>query len=257
MAGVKDDLGTRMKENYEHRARQFLPRRTYTIVRVDGRAFHTYTKGLERPFDYGFVADMIETAKALCTEVSGSVFAYQQSDEISFLLQDFASIHIQPYFGGNVQKMCSIIAAITSVEFGDLRRARGHHGLPVFDARVFTIPDPTEVYNYFVWRQKDATRNSISMAAQAYFSHKTCMHKSTDQLQEMLHAEAGINWNDYLPEVKRGQLIAPVTEPRPLSWVDKGGWNHDEIVDTTSFQAIETPIFTQSTWLQEHIPVYG
>lgn len=254
---MSDGLGERMKENYEFRARSFLPRRTYTIVRVDGRAFHTYTRGLKRPFDFGFMADMEQTAVALMGEVSGSCFAYTQSDEISLLLQDFATIHTQPYFGGNVQKMCSVIAAVASVQFGDLRRARGHHGIPVFDCRVFTIPDPTEVYNYFVWRQKDATRNSISMAAQAQFSHRQCMHKSTAQLQDMLMTEKGINWNDYPVSAKRGALIAPVTAAQPVSWVDKMGGSHDEIVDSTSFQAVETPIFTQSAWLQEHIPAYG
>ena len=219
---MKDELGKRMKTFYENRTRWFLPRRTYTIIRIDGKAFHTYTKGLERPFDKDFVDDMNETAKYLCKNIQGAKLAYVQSDEISILVTDFDKLGTDAWFDGNVQKIVSVSASYATAKFNYLRTKRfaeisgfadevwidfSKCKLATFDSRTYTIPSATEVGNYFVWRQKDCVRNSISSVAQTYFSTKELFGKTTNEMQEMLFNEKGVNWNKYDPTLKRGRLI--------------------------------------------------
>ncbi len=213
----RDSLGDRMKRQYENRTRSYLPRRTYTIIRVDGKAFHTWTQKMERPFDKGLMTVMDEVAKTLCEEIQGAEFAYVQSDEISVLLTDFERPTTEAWFDGNVQKMCSISAAIATAKFNDLtldlflnKKVERFYNdtLALFDSRVFTIPDPIEVENYFIWRQQDASRNSIQMAARSVYTHAECHNKNMNNLHDMLH-EKGINWNNYSDREKRGGLIRP------------------------------------------------
>jgi len=205
---MKDDLGTRIKEQYENRTRYFLPRRTYTIIRLDGKAFHTYTQKMEKPYDVGFIVVMDDTAKFLCEEIQGCKMAYVQSDEISLLLTDFATITTDAWFDGNIQKIASVAASMATAKFNKEanRSFVSPTGLAFFDARVFTIPDPIEVENYFIWRQKDAVRNSISMHAQSLYSHKQLHGKSQADMHDMIH-EAGENWNDLPDGFKRGRTI--------------------------------------------------
>lgn len=198
---MSDSLGDRMKEQYENRTRYFLPRRTYTIVRVDGKAFHTFTKDCEKPFDDDLIKSMNKAAKYLCT-MQGAEFAYVQSDEISVLLTDFADPLTQAYFNGNIQKLCSVSASMATACFNWSYRSTE----AMFDSRVFTIPDRTEVENYFIWRQKDATKNSVQMVARSHYSHKELLGKNDSQLQDMIW-QKGVNWNDYDPGKKRGRLV--------------------------------------------------
>jgi tRNA(His) guanylyltransferase len=211
MAQVKgDSLGDRMKAQYENRSRFMLPRRTYTIIRCDGKAFHTFTRRLEKPFDYRLVDAMTFATHALCKEAQGAAFGYVQSDEISVLLTDFADIKTEAWFDGNVQKIASVAASVVTAEFNRCFYPSGPDpdGPPaVFDARVFTIPDPVEVENYFIWRQQDATRNSISGLAQAHFSAKQLHGVNNSGMQEMLFREKGINWNDCPTDQKRGRTV--------------------------------------------------
>src|SRR5581483_4765311 len=202
-----------------------LPRRTYTIIRVDGKAFHTLTRNFRRPFDHEFMFVMDQTAINMCKQIQGAQFAYVQSDEISILLTDFDSPQTCAWFDGNVQKMASISAAIATAEFNkafataaktanEIRGTAneymtGDYGqlkTGYFDSRVFTIPDPVEVENYFIWRQQDASRNSIQMAARSVYSHKQLEGKNTSELHNMLFAK-DINWNDYWSGEKRGRVI--------------------------------------------------
>lgn len=207
-----DPLGTRMKEQYENRTRYSLPRRTYTILRLDGKAFHTYTKGLERPFDKDFSDAMCVATQALCNELQGVKLGYTQSDEISLLLTDFDRIDTHAWFDGNIQKMASVAASIATVAFNANRNKQGYAKPAYFDARVFTIPDQVEVMNYFIWRQKDCVRNSISMAAHSVYSHKELHNKNSADMQEMLF-QKGINWNDYDSRFKRGAISFKETYP--------------------------------------------
>lgn len=209
-----DSLGDRMKHQYENRTRLTLPRRTYTVIRIDGKAFHTYTRHLARPFDAPFMADMDATAAALCTEIQGAACAFVQSDEISVIVTDFGTITTDAWFDGNVQKIVSLAASIATAAFNrrvwdvDNRRVGSAPTLATahFDARVFTIPDRIEVTNYLVWRQQDATRNSVQMAAQAHYSHRELHGCNQSVMQDMLHAK-GVNWNDYPVGFKRGRMI--------------------------------------------------
>lgn len=202
----KTTLGTRMKENYENRTKQFLTRRCPTIIRIDGKAFHTYTKGLKKPFDEGLIEDMQETTKFLCEQIQGAKLGYTQSDEISILLTDYDNLQSQAWFDYNVQKITSITASLATAKFNELRLNRLHKKLAFFDARVFQVPEKEEVVNYFIWRQQDAERNSISMLAQSLYSHKQLFKKNTSNMQEMCF-QKGYNWNDLPYEQKRGSFI--------------------------------------------------
>ena len=222
---MKDPLGDRMKDFYEDRTRYKLARRTNTIIRIDGKAFHTYTKGLERPFDSGLMEDMNKTAEYLCQNIQGAKFGYVQSDEISILITDYDDIDTHAWFDGNLQKIASIAASLATAKFNQLRIMRHMEDAMVFletehieafkmahfDARVFQIPYQEEVINYFIWRQQDAVRNSISSVAQSLYSAKELHGKKTAEMQEMI-SQKGINWDDYTPREKRGSVIRRVLE---------------------------------------------
>lgn len=245
---MNDELGTRMKEFYEDRFRYKLPRRAYTIIRIDGKAFHTYTKGLNRPFDDGLIEDMNLTTAFLCKNIMGAKMGYVQSDEISILISDFDTLETQSWFDYNVQKMTSVGASLATSEFNRLRLIRkamdekfmkiidaidlSTFKMANFDARVFQIPSRVEVENYFIWRQQDAVRNSISSVAQSLYSSKELNGVKTNEMQELIF-QKGINWNDYDFRKKRGAVIGKVQVE-----VDGG-------VLRNKWEVIETPIFTQ------------
>lgn len=228
---MQDSLGDRMKGNYEDRYRFSLQRRTYTIIRIDGKAFHTYTRGLKRPFDEKLIADMDETARFICKSVQGAKFAFVQSDEISVLLTDFDDLTTQAWFDNNLQKMASISASLATGKFNELRPGK----LAFFDSRIFQLPNKSEVENYFIWRQQDTVRNSISSVAQSLYSAKQLHGVSSSQMQEMIF-QKGINWNDYDSDLKRGRLITKVGRLR------------DDLTPPTTrtcWENVKVPTFTQ------------
>ena len=233
---MENDLGNRMKEFYENRTRIFLPRRTYTIIRIDGKAFHTYTKGLDRPFDLRFINDMNETARYMCKNIQGTKLAFVQSDEISILLTDFDKLTTSAWFDGNIQKMVSISASLATAKLNELRPNK----IALFDSRVFTIPNAVEVENYFIWRQQDATRNSIISTAQSLYSQKELYGKKTNEMQDICFLK-GINWNDYDPSLKRGRLIT------------KTEYEKEGAKRTEWSVYNDTPIFTQSRSIFSHL----
>lgn len=245
-------LGDRMKR-HEHAHRTILPRRAYTVIRVDGRAFHSYLRDAHKPYDTQFMADMDHVAQALCAEITGAVFAYTQSDEISVLATDFNSHQTEPWFGGVVAKQVSIAAALATAELNSRRPGKR----ALFDARVFTLADPVEVANYFVWRQRDAVRNSVSMAAQAVFSHRELHGVNSGQAQEMLWARHGINWNDYPGGCRRGRVTARQVGERPVEYTDR---RTNELVQTVAvrswWETVGAPRFTAEVdgWLAAAIP---
>ena len=233
---MKDSLGDRMKGFYEDRYRIYLTRRMPVIIRIDGNAFHTFTRGFDRPFDKEFMSIMQKTCLSLCQNIQGCVGGYVQSDEISLLLVDYNTITTDAWFDYNLQKITSLAAARATMTFNDLVRqmvldteddaktleeayeydaADEKYGLAykwydkqgraMFDARAFNIPKE-EVCNYFIWRQQDATRNSINMVAQSLYSHKELQGKSCNEMQEMIF-QKGTNWNDFSIPEKRGSFI--------------------------------------------------
>ena len=223
---VHDDLGRRMKEYYEQIPKTKLMRRTPVIIRIDGKAFHSFTKGFKRPFDNVLIESMQETMKYLCENIQGCVLGYHQSDEISLVLVDYHKLTSNAWFDYEVQKICSIAASMATVAFNkifeqncieysqvvpntelgrkvmDVYSKASEKGA-MFDARCFNIPKE-EVTNYIYWRQLDATRNSIQMVGQANFSHKELHGKSCNQIQDMLIIQKEINWNDFPIYQKRG-----------------------------------------------------
>jgi len=260
---MKDDLGDRMKDA-EFRSRSYLGTRSYVVIRLDGKAFHTYTKGMKRPFDEGFCADMDETAKFLCENLQGAKCAFVQSDEISVLVSDVGKLGMQPLYKNQVQKIVSITASMAASKFNQLRLKRfvklesdeniGLKGnvlmalenkLAFFDSRVMCFSDPVEAHNCFVWRQQDATRNSISMAAQSIFSHKQLHKKSANEMQEMMF-QKGVNWNDYPIRFKRGGFVKKMSyfEDVDKTNIPKGVKAPDK-VERSKWGIIDPPIFTQ------------
>lgn len=251
----KTKLGDRMKR-YETVTRAVLPRRTSTMIRVDGRSFHTYLRGSAKPYDYTFMDAMDAVAQKLCEEISGAQFAFVQSDEISILVSDFGTKNTEPWFGGVVQKMASISASIASVQ---LSRIYAEREPAVFDSRVFTIPDPSEVAAYFIWRQRDCVKNSIAMAAQAVFSHKELHGANTSQMQDKLWKERGVNWNDYVPGAKRGRVIVKTGGERLTSYVDgRTGVTVEKMTYRTWWESRPAPRFSfeLNSPLRDMIPEY-
>lgn len=222
-----NSLEKRMK-SYENISKTFLTRRIPAIIRLDGKAFHTFTRGMKKPFDNILMQTMQETMKYLCENIQGCVLGYTQSDEITLILTDYETIATDAWFGYNVQKMSSISASMATLAFnkffnenigifsGNLWEAWNvnkkdeeyldilyqKENKALFDSRVFSIPKD-EVCNCLIWRQQDATRNSIQSVGQANFSQKELQGKSCDTIQDMLFKK-GINWNDFPSNCKRG-----------------------------------------------------
>ena len=230
---VHDDLGNRMKTYYEAVPKHRLVRRMPMAIRIDGKAFHTFTRGFQKPFDEVLGNAMVRTMEYLAKNIQGCVFAYQQSDEITLLLIDYQKLTSSAWFDYEIQKMCSISASMATMVFNkyffeevenwftkissdahthsmtvtDWELYKAYHNAiekgAMFDSRVFNIPKE-EATNLVYWRQLDATRNSIQMVGQAKFSHNELQGKSCNMIQDMLLTQRDINWNDYPTRWKRG-----------------------------------------------------
>jgi tRNA(His) 5'-end guanylyltransferase len=263
---VNDGLGTRMKEFYESVPKTRLVRRTPVAIRIDGKAFHTFTRGFEKPFDEVLGRAMRETMKYLCENIQGCVLGYTQSDEITLILIDYKKLTSSAWFDYEVQKMCSIAASMATMAFNTFFKAEmmRQHAIDLFprdssifnaryeaaekgamfDARVFNVPKE-EVANLIYWRQLDATRNSIQMVGQANFSHSELQNKSCNQIQDMLFQEKGINWNDFPTHLKRGSCCvkseatttcAKTVDGEVITWAaERPHWEID----------LEIPIFKE------------
>lgn len=239
---TKDNLGVRMKTFYEQIPKTKLMRRTPVALRIDGKAFHTFTRGFQKPFDSILMKTMQQTMKYLCENIQGCVLGYAQSDEITLILIDYKKLTSDAWFDYEVQKMCSIAASMATMAFNkafrnNVETFRYNNGEnfdrgtedslekynllqtylkavekgAMFDARCFNIPKE-EVANLIFWRQLDATRNSIQMVGQANFSHKELQNKSCNDIQDMLMTQKGINWKDFPIDQKRGSCCVK-TEP--------------------------------------------
>lgn len=257
---VNDELGIRMKSNYEDRAKTSLLRRTPVAIRLDGKSFHTFTRGMKRPFDETLMLAMQRTTLCLCQNIQGCVLGYTQSDEITLILCDYQRLDTSAWFDYQVQKVCSIAASMATLYFNQefsglvndlctfpeqteesqryneiLRKAVRTGAM--FDARAFNIPIE-EVTNLIYWRQLDATRNSIQMVGQANFSHKDLQNKSCAAIQDMLFEQFGINWNDFPTACKRGACVVKKEFQNPDIDIKDGAYPISAwVIDT------EIPIF--------------
>lgn len=239
----KDNLGDRMKR-YECGSRNSLMRRTPVIMRLDGKAFHSYTKQPEIK-DGGAFSNLLYNIFAECTlpfiqDIQGARLAYMQSDEVSILLTDWRNLNTEPWFKYGVQKMTSVASSMMTYYFNREAMYAGLNfdNIPAFfDCRVFNVPFE-EVTNYFIWRQQDATRNSIQMLGQSYFSHKELHGKNVSNIQDMLMAYHNVNWNDVETRFKRGQCVTSQFEDERLKFN----------IDT------EIPVFTQDReFVENHL----
>lgn len=234
MTTTKLSLGDRMK-SYEFVTRVGVPPRTPVIIRVDGKSFHTVTRKCIKPFDPRVEEAMDLAAKALCVEAQGATLAFIQSDEISVLLHSYKKHDSQGWFDGNIQKMASVSASVASVAF---TAAFGAVGL--FDSRVFTMPE-SDVCNYFLWRQQDATRNSINGVGQSLCSARELHGKNTKEVQEMVF-QRGQNWNDLPVRHRRGRCA--VRDVYDREGVTRSRWVIDEA----------TPIFSADReYVEKHL----
>lgn len=258
---IHDELGTRIKEFYESVPKTKLMHRTPVAIRIDGKAFHTFTRGFSKPFDDVLINTMQDTMKYLCKNIQGCVLGYTQSDEITLILVDYKRLNSSAWFDYEVQKMCSIAASMATMAFNkffennvekendsftsewldentdnpnyknkkleDLWRVHNNalKKGAIFDARCFNIPKE-EVTNLIYWRQLDATRNSIQMVGQANFSHKELQGKSCEKIKEMLIAEKGISWEDFHPMYKHGSCCIKVTTE--TDDVTRSSWEIDK-----------------------------
>ena len=250
----KTSIGDRMKA-YEAVSKNKLTARTPVIIRLDGKAFHTWTKKLESargkkdPFNEGMREMMVSTTKHIMSIMQNAVIAYTQSDEISILMNDWKKLNTGQWYGNNVQKIVSVSASAASAAFNYTAAQYIEYmgDLALFDSRVFNIPKE-EVNNYFIWRQQDATRNSINMLGQHYFSHKELQGKNVSQVQDMLMMSLGhggplnINWNDLDVWKKRGTCVVK----NPNSYDSSSPWFVDE----------DIPIFTADrNYINQHLEV--
>ena len=222
---INDELGSRMKTYYEQIPKTKLMRRTPVAVRIDGKAFHTFTRGFAKPFDEILGNAMARTMEYLCKNIQGCVFGYTQSDEITLILIDYQTFETDAWFDYEVQKMCSISASMATMAFNryfyeeylkwynkqmpinqqtaqmiysqsQIYLKAAEKGA-MFDARCFNIPKE-EVTNLVYWRQVDAQRNSVQMVGQANYSHSYLQNKTCAEIKELLQHDFGINW-DGLP----------------------------------------------------------
>ena len=233
-------LGERMK-TYEDVFNSFMTRRTPVIIRLDGCHFHTVTKGFDKPFDTGMEYAMCATMANLCRNVQGCVLGYTQSDEITLVLCDYKKLDSDAWFRNRVQKICSVSASMASVSFMKAlhsyaetmkdyveqleKYAKVIDNGVCFDARCFNLPKE-EVCNNLIWRQQDATRNSVQALAQSLYPHKELHGIGCNALQDKIYREKGVNWNDLPTSQKRGVCAI----------MDGNGW----ILD------YDIPIFTQN-----------
>lgn len=247
----KDALGDRMKEYEQIEAgRKFLPLLPI-YARIDGRTFSNFTKGLDRPYDQRLSNMMIETTKWLVQETN-AVVGYTQSDEISLAWLQ-RSYQEEIFFAGKIQKMVSQLASLATVRFGSLLPWLPElywKKMPTFDCRAFQLPNLVEASNVFLWREQDATKNSISMAARCCYSHNELHNKNGPEMQEMLW-QKGVNWNDYPRHFKRGTFIQrrTLTTPFTAEELEKlppkhhARTNPSLVVERTEYRELDMPPF--------------
>ena len=219
-------------QNYKYTSDQSLMRRTPVIIQIDGMHFHTFTKGLDKPFDEILVQSMRDTTKYLCENIQGCVLAYTQSDEINLLLIDYQELDSQAWFDNRIQKLTSAAASLATLAFNRsfreqvvimehmsihdhgysnqyIKKHRALNKGATFAACAFNLPQD-EVTNFFYWRQQDAIRNSIQMVGQANFSHTELQHKSCEDIKQMLRDKSEATggtikpWEDYPLSLQRG-----------------------------------------------------
>ncbi len=211
-------VADRMKSYEKITANQYLTPNLPVCVRIDGKAFHSWTAGLKRPYDER-IQELFDRTTSFLVEQTKPCIGYTQSDEISLIFYNYGNPESQIFFNGKICKLNSVLASMATAKFNSLvpeLLPDKSNNLAFFDCRVWTVPDMNEAVNYLIWREQDATRNSIQSAAQSVYSHRQLHGKNTKQLNEMLF-QKGINWNDYPVRFKRGAYFQRKTIDIPFT----------------------------------------
>lgn len=236
---------------HEDRWTQWIPKDEYLVIRLDGRAFHSFTKGMSRPYSIAFMGSMDRVAVKLCEQIQGARFAYVQSDEISILVTSFG-LKTQQWFGGSLRKTLSISAGLASsamtLEWAAVEESNptlnsdGSPSMPHFDSRILTFREREDVFRYFFWRQSDAARNAIQMTAQHLYPHKALHGKDRYEQLRMIEA-AEVDYEAHIPAgFRNGRVVEP--EPQELT--------HTYIHKKTGEP--ETVVFTRNIWKASAAP---
>lgn len=247
-------LGERMKW-WENVYRDVVPGNDYLLLRLDGRAFHTYTRRLHRPYDKDFMAAMDATMVALCQEIDGVRLGYCQSDEISLVVTNWTKTqptssnpdgihHSEAWLGGVGAKLLSISASVATMNFNTVRNSQNQVPNAVFDSRMWTIPwhQPDEVMNYLLWRQRDAIKNSVTMAASTMYSHRHLQGVNTDA-KKALMADRGTPWEELPQGFRQGRFCTRFSETADVTYVDKRTQTEHTIsVNRRPFRAYPAPL---------------
>jgi tRNA(His) guanylyltransferase len=241
----RSPLAIRMK-SYEAATGTALPTKSWAVLRLDGKAFHSYSRNLDKPFDYKFMEDMTSLMSFLCRHVGGAVFGYTQSDEISIILHDLSSPQHQHWFGGKVQKIVSVAASYAGANWSVIRGDVENFG--VFDARVFALPSMAEVKNYLLWRQQDSEKNAIFMAASEFYSHKELLGKSGKEKILML-ADVGKSWQlDYSDRAKLGAISSKVAALEEVTYTRKDTEEEETTLALRQFWVSRSAILFQQNF---------
>lgn len=233
----KKSLGDRMK-SYEQVCAPRLMIKTPVIVRIDGRAFHTYCKPLESPWDQRMIDAMTFATIKLLEDIGGNaVFAYLQSDECNIFLIDDATYETQPWFDNKLEKISSIMASIFTVFFNQkMLELDGPKRPAFFDSRVFNVPYH-EVNNYFIWRQQDSIRNSIYSWARTKFSYNQLHSKNKKEMLWMMRG-ADASWEDCVPAHRK---YGWAVHRRATEFTIPKGSKEGEVISRLMFREDLTP----------------
>lgn len=229
----EDSIGDRMKlyeKEFQSSEIGFVDSNKPIIVRLDGKAFHTWTKKtfkkplyktgetcFKKPFDEILSkAFQLATIKT-CKEIQQTTFAYSQSDEVTFILSGWEKPDSQVYFDGKIQKIVSVIASVFTAHFNHIFEVFGIKKFAFFDARVFNVPNEIEVENIFICRQLDAKRNSIQALAQSLYSQKE-LNKKNQIEQIKMCLDKGAQWNELSSIQRWGFVVYKEMNDNIINW---------------------------------------
>lgn len=207
-----DKFGDKQKEFERRETSRVLCAELPVLARIDGKCFHSFTRQMQKPFDERLISTFQETTKRLVMETNATL-GYQQSDEISLA---WTKGHL--FFDGKLHKMLSVLASMATAYFSQYMKIflPNCEQIALFDCRVWEVPNLERATEYFEWREADAVKNSISMAAYSLYSHNELHEKTSSERQDLLMLK-GVNWNDYSDACKRGTYYGKITEKKRMS----------------------------------------
>lgn len=223
------------------------------IIRLDGVNFSKWTKGLDKPFDANLNQLMVDLTKCLVKETN-AIVGYSQSDEITLILHSPYRQN-QLYHNGKKHKILSKLTGVCVNYFNEKRRELlpHHDKMANFDCRMYQVPTLKDAVAQLLWRELDATKNSINLLGQSYFSHNSLQGLNGNQIQNKLMTEKGVNWNDLPAKYKRGVYVRRYTKETPFNITEleslpakhQARFNPNLIIKRTVIEEIEFPVMSK------------